>query len=119
MVTAGESRCLFSGPGCVCSLNCSDKNQFAELTSSLISLDLSASNGAIFARGGVLKHTLVVDNDTTVHGVHTNAVAFSLSVLIKCSNCSYHPLMRTLRMNGSRKRPTSYDTESYCFIMVG
>ena len=40
----------------------------------------------------VLKFTYVVDNDTTVHGVHTNTVAFSPSVLIKCSICSGHPL---------------------------
>ena len=36
--------------------------------------------------------------------------------LIKCSICSYHPLMRTLRMNGSRKRFTACDTQSYHFI---
>ena len=59
----------FSGPGCVCTLNCLDKNQLAELTSSLISVDPSAFahesciEGAIRARGGVLKSTLVVDND--------------------------------------------------------
>ena len=58
----------------------------------------------------VFKSTLVVDKDTTVHGVHTNTVAFSLSVLTKCSVCSYHPPMRTLRMNGSRRRPAFYDT---------
>ena len=38
----------------------------------------------------LLKSTLVADNDTTVHGVHTNTVAFSPSVLIKCSICSNH-----------------------------
>ena len=64
-----------------------------------------ASKGAMFVRGGVFKSTLVVDNDRTVHGVHTNTAAFSPSVL-----CSDHPLMRTLRMNGSRKRSTSFDT---------
>ena len=40
----------------------------------------SCIKGAIRVRGGVLKSTLVVDNDTTVH-VHTYTVAFSLSVL--------------------------------------
>ena len=69
----------FSGPGCVCTFNCLDKNQLPELTSSLISVDPYAiklanlaSNDAIFVRGGVLKSTLVVDNDTTVHDVHTH-----------------------------------------------
>ena len=37
--------------------------------------------------GKVLKFTLVVDSDTTVHGVHTDTVAVSPSVLIKCSIC--------------------------------
>ena len=32
---------------------------------------------AIAVRGGVLKFTLVVDSDTTVHDVHTDTVAFS------------------------------------------
>ena len=40
--------------------------------------------------GGVLKSTLVFDTDTTVHGVHTDTVAFSPSVLVECSFCSYH-----------------------------
>ena len=77
-------------------LNCLDKNRLADV-SSLIFVDPSAihlvnlaSKGAIFARGGVLKSTLVVDNDTKVHGVCTNRVAFSPSVLIKCSIFSYH-----------------------------
>ena len=43
----------------------------------------------------VLKFTLVFDNDTTVHDVHTYTVAFSPPALIKCSICSYHPLTRT------------------------
>ena len=33
-----------------------------------------ASKIAITMRGGVLKFTLVVDNDTTVHNVHTSTV---------------------------------------------
>ena len=45
---------------------------------------------AVTVRGGVLKFTLAVDNDTTLHGVHTDMVAFSLAVQIKCSICSYH-----------------------------
>ena len=36
------------------------------------------------------KFTYVVDNDTTVHDVHTYTVAFSPSVLIKSSICPYH-----------------------------
>ena len=40
---------------------------------------------AMTVRGGVLKFTLVVDNDTTVHGVHTDTLAVSPSVLIKCA----------------------------------
>ena len=39
---------------------------------------------------GVLSFTHVVDNDTTVHDVHTHTVAFSPSVLIKCIICSKH-----------------------------
>ena len=63
-----------------------------------------------------MKSTFVVDNATTVHDVHTYTVAFSPSVLTKCSICSAHPLMRTLRMNGSRKRSTANDTQSSYFI---
>ena len=87
--------------------------------SSLIFVNLSAiqlahlaSKGAIFARGGALKSTLVVDNDTTVHEEHTYTVAFSPSVLTKCSVWS------TLRVNGSRRRFTAYDTQLYYFTMV-
>ena len=36
--------------------------------------------GAIIVRGGVLKCTLVVEYDRTVHGVHTDTVAFSLNI---------------------------------------
>ena len=38
----------------------------------------------------MLKFTLVADNDTTVHDVHTSKVACSPSVLIKCRISSYH-----------------------------
>ena len=50
-------------------LNCVDRNQLVELKSSLIFVDPSSFahgsciKGAIRARGGVLKSTLVVDND--------------------------------------------------------
>ena len=37
----------------------------------------------------LLKSTLVVNNDTTVYGVHTDTVAVSPTVLVKCSICSY------------------------------
>ena len=37
-----------------------------------------------------MKFTLVVDNGTTVHDVHTYTVAVSHAVLIKCSICSSH-----------------------------
>ena len=76
-------------------MNCLDKNQLADV-SSLIFVDPSAFahesciKVAIHVRGGVLKPRLVVDNDTTVHDVHTYAVAFSPSVLIKCGICPYH-----------------------------
>ena len=49
-----------------------------------------AASLSVFQFEVVLKSTLVVDHDTTVHGVHADTVAFSLSVLIKCSFCSYH-----------------------------
>ena len=89
-----ESRRLLSGPGCACTLNCSDTNQLAELTSSVLDfffrvlLTSLASGSAITVREGVPKFTLVVDNDTTVHDAHKDTVAFSPSVLIKCSICS-------------------------------
>ena len=37
----------------------------------------------------LLKFTPVVVNDTTLHGVHTDTTAFSPSVLIMCTICSY------------------------------
>ena len=42
------------------------------------------------AEAFALKFTLVVGNDTTLHRVHTDTVAFSHAVLIKCSICSDH-----------------------------
>ena len=114
-----ESRLLFSVPGCVLYTELFRQESVSRTDEFFLSVDLSvnlASKGAIFVRGEVLKSTLLVENDTTVQGVHTNKVAFSPSVLIKCSFCSCHPLMRTLHMNGSRKRSSAYDTESHYFI---
>ena len=48
----------------------------------------SCIKGSIIVRGGVLKSTLDVDKDTTLHGVRTDTVAFSPTVLIMCSICS-------------------------------
>ena len=45
---------------------------------------------AIHVRGGVLKFAHVVDNDTTLHDVHTHTVAFSPAVLIGCGICPHH-----------------------------
>ena len=64
----------------------------------------SCIKGENHSRGGVLKSTLVVDNDS-VHTQH----AFSLIVLTICSHSS---LMRTLR-NGSRKHPRQLVTQSH------
>ena len=45
----------------------------------------------------VFAHESCIKVDTTLHGVHTSTVAFSPSVLIKRSICSYHQTMaRTL-----------------------
>ena len=76
MMTAGErADACFSGPGCGCTrldaLNCLDKNQLADVSSLIFCI-----RGAVHVRGGVLTSTLVVDNDTTVHDVHTYTVAF-------------------------------------------
>ena len=50
----------------------------------------------IIVTAGVLKFTVVVDDDTTLHDEHTDKVAFSPTVLIKCSICSCsHSLTRT------------------------
>ena len=71
---------LFPGPGCVCTrawqvdtVNCLS---FVDL--SAILLTSLASNGAVHVRGGVIKCSPVVDNDTTVHAVHIYTVAFCL-----------------------------------------
>ena len=68
-----------------------DKNQLADVLSKLIIeryfhvfffffAHASCIKVAITVRGRVLKFTLVVDNDTTVHDVHTSTVAFSQSL---------------------------------------
>ena len=44
----------------------------------------------LFVHLSMLRFTLVVDNDTTLNGVHADTVAFSPSVLVKCCVCSYH-----------------------------
>ena len=65
-----ESRCLFFFRTRLC--------RYSELfDSSAIWLANTASKGAIFVRGGVIKFRLVVDNDTTMHAAHTHTVAFS------------------------------------------
>ena len=86
-----------TGPSCVCTLNCSDKYQLADVLSECFVEKVlprfahePCVEVAITVRGRVLALTLVVDNDTTVHDVHSCTVAFSPSVLIKCSICSYH-----------------------------
>ena len=64
-----------------------------------------------------MKFTHVVDNDTTVHDVHTYTVAFSPSVLVKCSVCPCHQLLMRTLGNGSRKRFTAHcDTQSSYLI---
>ena len=60
----------------------------------------------------LLKFTYVVDNDTTVHDVHTYTVAFSPSVLSLPADTDAHSV------NGSRKRFTEKDTQSYYFITL-
>ena len=57
---------------------------------------------AMIVRGGVLKSTPVVGNDTTVHCVHTDSV-----VLIKCSI-----------WDGSRKRSTAHYNKKSYFIFI-
>ena len=50
-----------------------------------------------------LKFTLVFNNDTPLHGVHTNTVAFSPSVLIKCSICSCRQSLTRTPHEGLKK----------------
>ena len=68
-------------------------------------------------RTSLLKFTLVVDNDrTSLHGVHTDTVAFSPSVLIKCSICSCCWSLWCTPHEWLKK--TIHDKESYFIIMV-
>ena len=91
----------FSGPGCcwtrLDALNCLDKNQLAEMTSSVFeccesfrfcSRVLQHQSCNPRERKSVKIHTCCRQWQT-VHDVHTNTVAFSPSVLIKCSICPY------------------------------
>ena len=76
-----------------------------------------ASKGAIIVRGGVLKFTHVVDNDT-VHDVHTvhsclqSLILDQLWYLSLTSDTDAHSAI------GSRKRFTACDTQSYYFIII-
>ena len=56
----------------------------------------------------------------TMHSVTRQCTMYINTQLLSVPGpiCSDHPLMRTLRMNGSRKRSTAYDTWSYYFIKV-
>ena len=77
-------------------LICLDRKQFGDVLSQFSgsfrdSAHESCIKGAIRVRGGVLKSTLVVGNDTTVHDVHTYTVAFSPSVLQSRSSVASVP----------------------------
>ena len=50
-----------------------------------------------------LKFTFVVNSDTQLHGVHTDTVAFSPSVLIKCSICSCRQSLTRTPHEGLKK----------------
>ena len=54
-------------------------NKFGLHRKRVLSL-LGATFSLILSRGVWLKFTLLVDNDTTLYDVHTDTVAFSLSV---------------------------------------
>ena len=61
----------------------------------------------------------LVDNDTTLHGVHTDTVAFNPTVLIKCSMCSC-PVTdahsaRVAQENDPRQIVTFY--HHFCFVL--
>ena len=54
------------------------------------------SNRPDHVHAKLLKFTVLVGNDTTLHGVHADTVLSSPTVLVKCSVCSYpHSLTRT------------------------
>ena len=56
------------------------------------------------------KNTLVVDNDTTVHDAHTDTVAFSPTVMIKCSIRSGHQTLTRTPHEWLEKQSTANDT---------
>ena len=62
-----------------------------------------ASHGA-----SLLKFTLAVNHDTSMHAGHTCTVAFSLLSRSCAVSVLTHHRRSALRMNGSRKRSTSY-----------
>ena len=76
----------------------------------------SCSKVAITVRGGVLKW-LAVDNDTTLHGVHTDTIAFSSSVQMKCSICFCHQSL-TRAPHECLKKHDPRQKKSYFIIMV-
>ena len=61
-----------------------------------------------------MKFTYVVGIDTTVHDVQTNAVAFSRDQVWYLSSSSDTDANS---VNGSRKRFTAHDPQSYYFII--
>ena len=84
MMTAGERRYWRYRDQSVCATElCGQESVGRRVFSDFCVLPRFSlvSKGAIFVRGGVVKSTLVVDNDTTVHGVQMNTVAFSPSGL--------------------------------------
>ena len=68
---------------------------------------LSELVGAIIVRGGVLKCTLVVEYDRTVHGVHTDTVAFSLNTPDHVQYLCLSTLIGAHCLNCSRKRSST------------
>ena len=69
----------------------------------------SCFKDAITVSGGDLKLALAVDNDTTLHGVHTDTGAFR--ILTKCSICSYPQSLTRTPLEWLKK--TVHDTYSY------
>ena len=78
-----------------------DKSQKCLLVLRRFLLDRCIKN-AISVRGGLPKSTSVVDTGTALHDVLTDTLAFSPSVLITCSICSYHQAQARAIRNGSR-----------------
>ena len=78
----------------------------------------SCIKSAILLRGGALKFTPVVDDDTTLHSVQADTVAFGPSVLTKCSICSYpySPTRTPLAWLKRKRSTTNSDKEASYFI---